>query len=93
MWSGYYPPGPSIGTVTKPSETLALLESTTNWTQQTSGYGYDNGGNLRSIGSTGIRGAQHFRHMMKMNVLYADWHVQSATPGELAKLDVYRRVK
>jgi prepilin-type processing-associated H-X9-DG protein len=77
--------------VTKPSGTVTLIESTTNWTQQTSGYGRDNSGNLRTLSSTGIRGAQHFRHTMKMNVLYADGHVASAHPGEMVKLEVYRR--
>jgi len=93
MWSGYYPPGPSIGTVTQPSATLALMETTNNWTQQTSGYGRDNSGNLRNIDASGIRGVQHFRHNLRMNVLYADWHVQSDQPGILADLNVYRRIK
>lgn len=93
MWSEYYPPGPKIGTVTKPSETLSVMETTNNWSQQTSGYGRDNSGNLRTIDADGIRGVQHFRHTMKMNTLYADGHVQTDHPGVLVNLDVYRRVK
>jgi prepilin-type processing-associated H-X9-DG protein len=91
MWSGYTPPGPSIGTVTKPSGTVALIESTTNWTQQASGYGYDDSGNLRALNSSGIRGAQHFRHTMEMNVLFADGHVASEHPGAMVKLGICRR--
>jgi len=93
MFSGYTPPGPSIASVTKPAETVMVFESTTNWTQQTSGYGYDNSGNLRTINEAGVRGAQHFRHNMQMNVTFADGHAKSMDPGYMADLDVYRRVK
>jgi prepilin-type processing-associated H-X9-DG protein/prepilin-type N-terminal cleavage/methylation domain-containing protein len=93
MFSGYYPPGPSIATVRRPSDTVSLFESTTNWTQQTSGYGYDNSGNLRTINGDGVRGVQHFRHNLRMNVLFADGHVQAEHPGTMANLSVYRRVR
>ncbi|MFO7947691.1 MAG: prepilin-type N-terminal cleavage/methylation domain-containing protein [Armatimonadota bacterium] len=92
-FSSYYPPGPPIAKATKPSETVMIFESTTNWTQQTSGYGRDNSGNLRSISADGIRGVQHFRHSMQMNVGYLDGHAKSQGPGYMADLDVYRMVK
>lgn len=93
MFSSYYPPGPSIAQVTKPAETVMVFESNSNWTQQTSGYGRDNSGNLRSISADGTRGRQTFRHNGQMNVAFADGHAKSVGPGYMADLDVYRRVK
>jgi prepilin-type N-terminal cleavage/methylation domain-containing protein/prepilin-type processing-associated H-X9-DG protein len=93
VFSAYYPPGPTLGEITKPAETVMVFESTSNWTQPTSGYGYDNNGNLRTMTEDGRRGAQHFRHNGQMNVLFADGHVKSQDPGYMANLDVYRRVK
>lgn len=92
-FSGYYPPGPSLAEATMPAETVMVFESNSNWTQQTSGYGRDNSGNLRSISADGHRGRQHFRHNMQMNVAFMDGHAKAVGPGYMADLDVYRMRK
>ncbi len=89
----YYPPGRRLAEATRPSETVILFESNHNWTQQTSGYGYDNSGNLRPIGADGSRGRHTFRHSMQMNVVFMDGHVRSMHPGDMANLDLYRMIK
>ncbi len=89
----YYPPGRRIAEATRPAETVMIFESNSCWTQQTSGYGYDNSGNLRSISEAGLRGRQHFRHNLQMNVGWMDGHARSMNPGDMANLDIYRMVK
>jgi prepilin-type N-terminal cleavage/methylation domain-containing protein/prepilin-type processing-associated H-X9-DG protein len=93
MFSSYYPPGPNLAEVTNPADTVMVFESNSNWTQQTSGYGRNNSGELLSINAAGTRGRQTFRHNMQMNVAFADGHAKSVNPGYMADLDVYRRMK
>jgi len=92
LWS-YGPPGVPLSKPTAPATTVMLFEATTNWTQSTLGYGRDGSGNLLAMTEGGVRGQQHFRHNLQMNVLFGDGHAKSVPPGFMADLDVYKSRK
>ncbi len=92
MWN-YYLPGVALAQMSKPAETVMLMEATTSWVQATTGFGRDASGNLLEVGSDGRRGLQHFRHNGQMNVAFGDGHVKSVDPGFMSNLDVYKTIK
>lgn len=77
VWNYYASPQVMLAQVTRPAETIMLIESSTNWTQQLSAYGFNTDGSPRPLQENGRCGAQWFRHNLTMNCLYVDGHVKS----------------
>lgn len=78
VWNYYASPLVILAQITRPAETIMLIESTSNWTQQLSAYGYDRD-TLEPLvlEEDGKCGAQWFRHNLTMNCLYVDGHVKA----------------